>query len=114
MAEAYGNAMYNEAPKQLMLGSLGPVAEAFAGAGVTLGIRRAATAAFENNALLAKMTPEARAAAARAYEAIAARTSDNVNAEAGRLYNLERAKFLRGEVDRIAPTLPKFKLEKGL
>lgn len=77
------------------------------------GVKEKATAAFDDNSKLALMTQEEREAAAAVYEQIAQMTS-GANQEAGRLYNLERAKFLRGEVDRIAPTLPIFKIEKGL
>jgi hypothetical protein len=76
-------------------------------------VRDAAGRAFRNNTLLSEMTAEDRAAAAEAYETMAASTVGS-RAEAAALYNLERAKFLRGEVDRIAPSLPDFIQERGL
>lgn len=36
-----------------------------------------------------------------------------VRADLARVYNLERAKFLRGEVERIADSAPKFAAEIG-
>ena len=77
------------------------------------GVKDKATAAFGTNSKLAEMTMEERQAAASAYEQVAQLTRGS-NQAPGRLYNLERAKFLRGEVDRIAPTLPAFKAERGL
>lgn len=59
-----------------------------------------ATAAFRDNTRLAEMSLEERETAAQAYEQIAAITTGKV-AELARLFNLERAKFLRGQITRI-------------
>jgi hypothetical protein len=75
-------------------------------------IKDAATAAFRDNARLARMSTEERALAARFYEQVAQQTV-GTRAELARLYNLERARFLRGEVSRIAPTAHQFGQEIG-
>ncbi|MGI4789523.1 MAG: hypothetical protein ACRYFS_11810 [Janthinobacterium lividum] len=64
-------------------------------------LKDAATAAFHDNRKLAEMSPEDRELAAQGYEQMAEQMRGS---EAGlaRLYNLERAKFLRGQVNRIA------------
>ena len=59
------------------------------------------------------MTAEQRESASRAYERIADNLVGN-EAEIARLYNLERAKFLRGEIDSIAENIPEFRKERGL
>ncbi|HZO88269.1 MAG TPA: polymorphic toxin-type HINT domain-containing protein [Chthonomonadaceae bacterium] len=63
--------------------------------------------AIRDNSKLALMSAEQRAVAARAYEAVAGRTV-GTNAELARLYNLERARFFRGEVDSIPATAQEF------
>lgn len=59
------------------------------------------------------MTLEERTEAAREYENLA-RHMVGTRLELARKYNLERAKFLRGEVKRIADTAPNFAEEIGL
>ena len=80
---------------------------------VPRALRDLAEAAFDDAARLADMTPEQREAAARGYEAIA-QIAGGGRAEVARLYNLERARFLRGEVERIPPNAYDFGIEKGL
>ena len=75
-------------------------------------IKKAANDAFQDNAKLTDMTLEERELAAKAFEGVASRTV-GTKAKLARLYNLERAKFLRGEVSRIAPTAGKFGIEIG-
>jgi hypothetical protein len=58
------------------------------------------------------MSPEARERAAQWYQQLAERTV-GAKAALARLYNLERARFLRGDVDRIAPTARQFAEEIG-
>ena len=53
------------------------------------------------------LTAEERELAAQLYEEVAGKTTGKFANEA-KLYNLERAKYLRGQVDKIAPTLPAF------
>ncbi len=79
---------------------------------ITKRLKEAATAAFRNNGRLAEMTLEDREAAAQQYEALA---SQMVGVQAGlaRAYNLERARFLRGQVDRIAHTALEFAEQIG-
>jgi len=60
-----------------------------------------ATAAFRDNSRLAEMSPEQREQAAQGYEQLA-RQMVGTQAGLARLYNLERAKFLRGQVSHIA------------
>jgi len=76
-------------------------------------LKDAATAAFRNNSRLADIAIEDRELAARFYEQIAEQVT-GTRAALARLYNLERAKFLRGEIDHIAPTAQKFAEEIGL
>lgn len=75
-------------------------------------LKDAATAAFRDNRKLALMSPEEREQAAQGYEQVAQRM---VGTQAGLawLYNLERAKFLRGEVNRIASKARDFASEIG-
>ncbi len=75
-------------------------------------LKRAAERAFHDNSLLRLLTPEEREQAAAWYEAYAPRTV-GAAAELARLYNLERARFLRGQVARIADTAPNFGREIG-
>lgn len=75
-------------------------------------IKDAATAAFRDNGLLARMSPEDRERAAQFYTQVADETKGR-RADLARLYNLERARFLRGEVSRIAPTALEFAREIG-
>jgi hypothetical protein len=76
-------------------------------------VKDKAWAAFKNNDLLAQMTAEERELAARAYEGAAEMTAGPL-ADAARLYNLERARFLRGSVPRIARSLRAFMAERGI
>jgi|GEM_PF-998294 len=75
-------------------------------------LRKAATHAFRDNTKLTHTSPEEREQAAHAYEQMALETVGR-KAEIARLYNLERARFLRGEVERIAPKAYLFAQEKG-
>ena len=63
--------------------------------------------AFRENALLSELTEAEREEGAVFYNEVAAETVGRRHALA-RLYNLERARFLRGEVDRVAPSAPDF------
>lgn len=60
-----------------------------------------ANAAFRQNWRLSEMTPGEREEAADYYESIALEVG-GLRSGLAKLYNLERAKFLRGEVSRIA------------
>lgn len=60
-----------------------------------------ATAAFQDNSKLTDLSPEEREIAAQAYEQMAVEVR-GTKAELARLYNLERARFLRGQVSHIA------------
>ena len=64
-------------------------------------LKNAATAAFRDNQKLAEMSQEERELAAQGYEQVA-RNMVGTEARLAHLYNLERAKFLRGQVSRIA------------
>lgn len=74
-------------------------------------LKDAATRAFRDNAKLALISPQERDQAALWYEQAAARMV-GTQAELARLYNLERARFLRGEVSRIAATARLFGAER--
>ena len=65
-------------------------------------IKDAATAAFRENDRLSRMSAEEREVAAQFYEQVAERTV-GTRSELARRYNRERARFLRGQVDHIAP-----------
>jgi hypothetical protein len=58
------------------------------------------------------MSGEERELAAQFYEQVA-HQAVGTRAELARLYNRERARFLRGEVDHIAPTANQFAREIG-
>ncbi len=75
-------------------------------------IKKAATDAFKDNGKRGDMSVADRELAARFYEGWAGQTTGRY-AELARLYNLERARFLRGEVDRIAGTARAFADEIG-
>ena len=75
-------------------------------------LKDAATAAFRDNSRLAELSPEERELAAQGYEQIAQQTV-GTQAELARLYNLERARFLRGQVSRIASRAQDFADEIG-
>lgn len=79
---------------------------------ITKRLKIAATKAFLDNAKLSEMSLEDRMEAARQYEKMADEMV-GVRADLARRYNLERARFLRGEVDRIADKAPKFAAEIG-
>src|SRR5713226_9302701 len=76
-------------------------------------IKDKAWAAFKDNDRLADVTAEERELAAQVYERAAEMTAGPV-AGAARLYNLERARFLRGLVPRIAGSLREFMAERGI
>lgn len=75
-------------------------------------LKDAATAAFRDNSRLTEMSPEEREQAAQGYEQMA---QQMVGTQAGlaRLYNLERARFLRGQVSHIASRALDFAFEVG-
>ncbi len=75
-------------------------------------LKDAATAAFRDNTRLAEMSPEEREQAAQGYEQVA-RQMVGTQAGLARLYNLERARFLRGQVSRIAARALDFAAEIG-
>jgi hypothetical protein len=75
-------------------------------------LKNAATAAFRDNSKLAEMSPEERELAAQGYEQVA-QNMLGTEARLARLYNLERAKFLRGQVSRIASKARLFGNEIG-
>ena len=75
-------------------------------------LKDAATAAFRDNSKLADMTSQEREQAAQAYEEMAQQMV-GTQAELARLYNLERARFLRGQVSRIAGRALDFAKEVG-
>ena len=75
-------------------------------------LKDAATAAFQDNARLKEISPEEREIAAQGYEQVAGQMV-GTEAELARLYNLERAKFLRGQVSRIASRARDFANEIG-
>jgi len=64
-------------------------------------LKDSATSAFRDNSRLAEMSSEQREQAAQGYEQLAQQMV-GTQARLARLYNLERAKFLRGEVSHIA------------
>jgi len=64
-------------------------------------LKNAATAAFRDNSRLAEMSKDERELAAQGYEQVA-QSMVGTEARLARLYNLERARFLRGQVSRIA------------
>ena len=75
-------------------------------------LKKAATDSFQDNVLLADVPLEDRERAAQWYEDVA-REVGGIRAGLARSYNLERAKFLRGQVPRIAPDAPAFGREIG-
>ena len=75
-------------------------------------LKRPAVLAFRSNSLLAQMSSEEREQAAQWYEDYAGETG-GILSDLARLYNLERAKFLRGKVERTAHSAPKFAEEIG-
>ena len=70
-------------------------------------LKKAVEDAFHDNSLLSTISPDDREQAAQWYEAFATQTIGTY-ADLARLYNLERAKFLRGQVTRIAGKAPDF------
>jgi hypothetical protein len=70
-------------------------------------LRKAASKAVHDNSLLANMAPQERLEAAQWYEDFAAETV-GTKSDLARLYNLERARFLRGQAARIAHSAPAF------
>ena len=75
-------------------------------------LKIAATKAFHDNRKLSDMTLEERETAACFYERVATEAGGS-QAGLARLYNLERARFLRGKVFRIAPDAVAFGAEIG-
>lgn len=75
-------------------------------------LKKAVEDAFHDNSLLALIVLADREQAAQWYEALAMQTVGR-RADLARLYNLERGKFLRGEVARIARNAPDFAAEIG-
>jgi hypothetical protein len=75
-------------------------------------LKDAAEDAFHNNALLAAISLQDREQAAQWYENVAAQTGGSL-AKLAWLYNLERVKFLRGQVTRITRNAPTFADEIG-
>ncbi len=75
-------------------------------------LRRAASRSFRFNAELELISPEDRELAAQMYEKLAEHTLKSQNLT--RLYNLERAKFLRGQVDHILTPIQAFAKEYGI
>ena len=74
---------------------------------LSMHLKKAAVLAFRINVSLSQMSPQEREQAAQWYEDYAAETG-GILSDLARLYNLERVKFLRGEVERIAHSAPKF------
>ena len=79
---------------------------------LTRRLKDLATAAFFNNDRLSEMSLEEREEAAREYKNLADHMV-GTRLELARRYNLERARFLRGEVERIADSAPNFAAEIG-
>jgi len=77
-----------------------------------LRLKEAAEDAFQDNSLLILLSSEEREVAAQWYEEFAAQTVGD-RADLARLYNLERARFLRRQVSRIARRAPDFAAEVG-
>ena len=75
-------------------------------------LKRAVEDAFHDNSLLSSIPLEDRERAAQWYEAVAGQTVGN-RAALARRYNLERAKFLRGQVLRVARSAPEYLREIG-
>ena len=75
-------------------------------------LKSAVEEAFHDNSLLDALSLEEREQAAQWYEAFASQTV-GIHAGLARLYNLERARFLRGQVPRIARSAPLFAAEIG-
>ena len=75
-------------------------------------LKKAVEDAFHDNVLLAAVSAQEREQAAQWYEAVAEQTVGN-HAALARLYNSERAKFLRGQVVRIARSAPDYAREIG-
>lgn len=73
-------------------------------------LKKAVENAFHNNELLSEISAADREAAALWYKAFAVETVGS-RAELARLYNLERAAFLRGQVARIARNAPEYARE---
>jgi hypothetical protein len=76
-------------------------------------LKKAATEAFRDNKRLSGMSSGERELAAQFYELVAVQTVGD-EADLARLYNQERARFLRGDVDRIAATAHRCAREKGM
>jgi len=75
-------------------------------------LKKAAEASFRNNTLLAMISLRDREQAAQWYEDFAFEVKGTMPGLA-RLYNLERAKFLRGQVASVARNAPTFAKETG-
>ena len=78
-------------------------------------VKEKAVMALRSNELLTNMTPEEREAAAQFYEWTArSRGLKGSEARLARLYNVERAKFLRGQIPRLTHPLRAWEKEKRL
>ena len=75
-------------------------------------LKKAVKDAFHDNSLLALISPEDRERAAHWYDDVAEQTVGS-RADLARIYNLERGKFLRGQVARIAQSAPDYAREIG-
>jgi hypothetical protein len=78
--------------------------------GLRLDIKNKATLAFRDNTLLVRMTDEEREIAAQFYESV---PLQGKRLELARRYNIERARFLRGEVSRVAGSAILYGIEIG-
>ncbi len=76
-------------------------------------LKKAVGNAFRDNSLLTALSPQEREQAAQWYENFVDQAG-GTRVDLARLYNLERAKFLRGQVARIARHAPTFAEEIGL
>jgi len=74
---------------------------------LTKRLKDLATAAFRDNAKLTRLSQEDREASALEYEQQARNLVGN-KVRLAHLYNLERARFLRGEVNHIARSAPEY------
>ena len=73
-----------------------------------------ATTAFKDNSKLNLMTKAERQQAAKGYEEIAGMITKERSGSFAKEYNLERARFLNGEVNSISGTAAGFAKDKGI
>lgn len=88
-------------------------AESVVSSRMTRELKDKASDAFKDNSKLNLLSELEREQAANAYEKIAELTGGKY-AELAKQYNLERTKFLRGEISEIAGTAADFAKEKGI